>query len=212
MNVLVVGAGAQAKYILEIARARGDFEVVGLLDTMDNPTMVGRRLDGAAVLGGLDVLERHPPATGLAIMVAVADGGSKEALATDLHGRGYSFHTAIHPTAVVAHTAAVGTGVILNPLTVVQPFARVEDHAMVHAGCIVEHDCVVGRCANLAPGVRLAGWVRVGPRATVYTGACVIPQRTIGADAIVGAGAVVTEDVPAGTKVVGVPARPVGCG
>lgn len=38
--------------------------------------------------------------------------------------------------------------------------------------------------------------------------ALILPGVTIGDDAIVGAGAVVTRDVPAGAAVVGNPARP----
>ncbi len=52
--------------------------------------------------------------------------------------------------------------------------------------------------------------MRVGVNAWIGAGATVLPRITIGHDAIVGAGAVVTEDVPDGTTVVGVPARPAG--
>ena len=41
----------------------------------------------------------------------------------------------------------------------------------------------------------------------VGLGASVLPDRTVGDDAVVGAGAVVTKDVPVGATVVGVPAK-----
>ena len=41
----------------------------------------------------------------------------------------------------------------------------------------------------------------------IGTGAVILPRLTIGCDATVGAGAVVTADVPAGAVVTGVPAR-----
>ncbi len=49
--------------------------------------------------------------------------------------------------------------------------------------------------------------VKIGDRVYIGYGAIIMPGVTIGEDAIVGAGAVVTRDVPDGTVVVGVPAR-----
>lgn len=49
--------------------------------------------------------------------------------------------------------------------------------------------------------------VKIGDRVYIGYGAIIMPGVTIGEDAIVGAGAVVTRDVPSNTVVVGVPAR-----
>jgi acetyltransferase-like isoleucine patch superfamily enzyme len=52
--------------------------------------------------------------------------------------------------------------------------------------------------------------VRVEEWADIGTNACLLPGITVGRGAIVGAGAVVTHDVPAFAKVAGVPARIIG--
>jgi maltose O-acetyltransferase len=57
-------------------------------------------------------------------------------------------------------------------------------------------------------GVRVSGDVRVGARCLVGSGAVILQGLTIGDDAVVAAGAVVTHDVAAGETVAGVPARP----
>ena len=67
--------------------------------------------------------------------------------------------------------------------------------------------------ADVETPIRLQGLlpspVAIGPRARLGPGACVMRGITIGEDAEVGAHAVVTHDVPAGSRVEGVPARPV---
>ena len=64
----------------------------------------------------------------------------------------------------------------------------------------------------LEPGPRREGWegsepISIGDNAWLGGGAIVLPGVTIGADTVVGAGAVVTRDLPAGVLAVGNPAR-----
>jgi acetyltransferase-like isoleucine patch superfamily enzyme len=77
----------------------------------------------------------------------------------------------------------------------------------------VEEDAIVGYDATLLCHEFLQDEVRtgevvVGERAMVGAGAVVLPGVTIGANARVAANSLVTEDVPAGTTVAGVPAMP----
>lgn len=64
----------------------------------------------------------------------------------------------------------------------------------------------------LDAAARTSGWetarpVRIGHRAWIGSGAILLPGVTVGDDAIVGAGAVVTRDVPPGAVAAGNPAR-----
>ena len=56
-------------------------------------------------------------------------------------------------------------------------------------------------------GIEGARPVRIGSNVWIGGGAIVLPGVTVGDDAVIGAGSVVTRDVPAGAVVVGNPAR-----
>ncbi|MGE4552509.1 MAG: hypothetical protein AB7D57_05325 [Desulfovibrionaceae bacterium] len=214
--VVILGLGAQAKYAAETFRLL-DRAVAGLYDAGPAPGAApGPRpaeFAGMPVRGDLAALLADYDALGAPeILVCCPDNARKQALvralAEALVPRRPAFALAVHPRAVVATSAAVAGGAIVNACAVVQPFARVGAHAMIHAGAILEHDVVVEAFANIAPGAVLAGHVRVGRGATVFAGATVIPGVRIGAGAMVAAGAVVLRDVPEGGRVAGVPAAP----
>jgi UDP-3-O-[3-hydroxymyristoyl] glucosamine N-acyltransferase len=71
----------------------------------------------------------------------------------------------------------------------------------------IAHDCFIDDYSFIIAGAELSGYVKVGKRSRVAPNACVKQRLTIGNDAIVGLGAVVTKNVPDGTIVAGNPAK-----
>ena len=205
-ELVVVGVGAQAKYIVDTYLRLGGLERISVayLDAADK----GAWAEAAGCCSALaETLVAAPPHSARGFIVGHADVDEKKDWFERIAARGHAIVNAIHPGAQISPLATLGRGIIANAGAVVQPFAKIGDGCILHAQSSVDHDCDLASFANIAPGAVLAGWVKVGFGATVSTGAVVIPGVSVGARAIVGAGATAIKDVPEGVTVIGTPAR-----
>ena len=206
-RLIIIGCGAQARYILNTVSLTNGPEIIGLVDTFDNPSIWGNVIDHARVLGNLDALKKYPPIADLQVITAIADLDMKHRVVDQLMTTGYTFYSAIHPSACIAGHVTIGVGTIINAHAVIETGTIIGNHVIIHAGCVVEHDNVLEDFVNLGPGVVTAGRVRVKNGAVIFTGASIIPDVVVGENAVVGAGAVVIKSVAPDSRVVGIPAR-----
>jgi bifunctional N-acetylglucosamine-1-phosphate-uridyltransferase/glucosamine-1-phosphate-acetyltransferase GlmU-like protein len=85
---------------------------------------------------------------------------------------------------------------------------RIEDHCMIGPFCyITDHDHSAGEDGSPGTGKLLARPVIIETRAWLGAHVTVLKGVHIGAGAVIGAGSVVTKDIPAGAVAVGNPAR-----
>jgi sugar O-acyltransferase (sialic acid O-acetyltransferase NeuD family) len=206
-GILIVGTGAQTKYALETFRLR-KMSVLGLIALPGETPL--KRIYDIDVIGSLSdfeniYLKNDKPL----LLLSNSDNKLKEELAKKFSKYLPVYANAIHPMAVIATTAVLGSGIIINANAVLQPNARIGNHVMIHAGVIVEHDCVICDFVNLAPRAVLAGYVKIGKGSTVYTGSVIIPRVEVGEYSKIGAGGVVLKKIGSNKTVAGVPAREV---
>lgn len=217
LSLLIIGAGAQARYIINTIEMLGKFDcnnpsyqIIGLIDTQNNPAIWSTQIDGVNVLGGLEMLQEYPHSTGLKIVTAISNLKIKRTITGELSKNGYEFGTVIHPSAIIANRVNILNDVVINSGVVIETGVNIDKHVIIHAGSVIEHDCQIGSYVNIGPGVTAAGRVKIQSGATIYTGAVIKPDVIVGEDSVIGAGAVVIRDVSPGSVVVGVPARNIG--
>lgn len=118
----------------------------------------------------------------------------------------------------------IGKRVIIGHLTVFEGETSIGDDVLIHAQCHITKGVVIENDVFIAPLFVGANdpWMahrrrhiktytqkayRINRAARIGVGVCILPGVTIGENAVIGTGAVVTKDVPDGEMWLGVPAR-----
>ena len=209
-KVVIWGASGHARVVADILRAAGGAEVFCFLDDTD-PTRWGTPFCGQSIVGGKEALAKLREADVRHGLVAVGDCAARLRLAQELRAAGFDLVIAIHPSAVVAADARIGSGTVIAAGAVVGAGATVGENVILNTCSSVDHDCVIQDGSHICPGVHLAGRVRVGLGSWIGIGSTVIGKVEIGRHTVVGAGSLVLKSLPEGVVAYGVPARVVRC-
>lgn len=111
---------------------------------------------------------------------------------------------------------------ILHKVSMITAQMSIDELVYMHPGVFIAHgQVVIGGVTEIMSGCFIAPWVSIGlksgsvqgptigHRVFVGSGAKLLGEFTVGDEAVIAAQAMVSDDVPAGVTVAGVPARPV---
>jgi sugar O-acyltransferase (sialic acid O-acetyltransferase NeuD family) len=202
LGIAIAGAGGHGRVVAETLLALGMSNIAGFLD--DDPGVLGCEFGMLRVLGTISSWKEHGVES---IVLGIGHNRARLETLNRLVAMGADVSTVIHPRAIISPSAEISNTAIILAAAVVNVGARIGRNALVNTAAIVEHDCIVADHAHLAPRCCIGGAVVVGEGSLLGIGSTVLPGRKIGNWCVVGAGAVVTQDVPDGAVVAGIPAR-----
>ncbi len=211
---VLVGAGGFGREVMPLARAQlsreikaGQAEIYFAAEHQHLPDL--DEVNGVPIIS----LQRACDLTGDVLFnVAIADSTTRERIA------GHCLEAGMAPFSIEAVSALdlaanqIGAGAIFCPFTIVTANTRIGRFFHANFYSYVGHDCEIGDFVTFGPSVRCNGNIRIEDHAYIGTGAMIRPgSKTlpliIGRAAVVGMGAVVLSNVPAGAMVFGNPAR-----
>ncbi len=206
-KIVIYGAGGfgrEVQWLIErINDKKPTWEIIGYLD---DGVKVGTEVNGHVVLGGLDALKEYDES--LSITCAVGSANTRKKIIDSINQLGnYQFPNLIEPSVYICDSVLIGKGNIICAGNIFTVNINIKDFVIVNLSCTVGHDVEIDSFVTIYPGVNVSGCVNVGECVELGTGSKIIQGKRICTDVIVGAGAVVVNDINERGTYIGVPAK-----
>lgn len=184
--MFLFGASGHAKVIIDSLIASG-IQVSGLFD--DDPDV--KSLLEFPVFGPFDADRLGNDE----LIISVGVNNIRKKI-VDRLPKDILYGNAIHPSAIVSNYATLDKGSVVMQGAIIQASSVVGNHCIINTGASVDHDCHLDDFVHISPHATLCGNVTVGEGSWITAGVTIIPGVKIGKWCVIGAGSVVTKDIP----------------
>lgn len=209
-DLYIIGAGGFGREIAWLAErinaVNPTWDIKGFID--DNQTVQGTQRGNYRVVGTCNMLETMDEE----VWVVCAIGAShvrRKVIEKVSQFKNVKFATLIDPSVLMSPSVKIGEGTMVCAGNILTVDISIGNHVIINLDCTVGHDAVLGDFVTLYPSVNVSGCSVLESEVEMGTGAQIIQGKKILQGTIVGAGAVVTKDLPANCTAVGAPAKPI---
>lgn len=205
-NIVIIGAGGVGREVSLIIQQINELEqtwnLLGFID--DNTDNWGKVINGYSVIGGIDSLEFLSNDT--YIVIAIANYKVKKNIVNKVNNK-FKFATIVHPKVWIHDYMTVGEGTIIYEGAILTANIEIGNHVIISPKCGVGHDSIIKDYVSLLWNVNVSGNDLIEEGVMMGSGSTVIQGKKIGKGSIIGAGAVVVNDIESFSTAVGVPAK-----
>lgn len=209
-NLYIIGAGGFGREVAWLVERINYLEPIWKLQGfLDDDIKKHGLLEGSyPIVGGCDFL-RNLDEEAWVICAVGAAAVRKHIIEKIQQYKNVRYATLIDPSVLNSSSVRIGEGSIICAGTILMVDVTIGKHVIINLDCTVGHDSQIEDFVTIYPSVNVSGCVIVGEKAELGTGVQIIQGKRVGRNAILGAGAVVVRDVPAGCTAVGMPAKAV---
>lgn len=206
MNIVFIGAAnpETIRMVHAVRRVNPNFNIRGFID--NDPSKHGSDFHGHPVLGGSERIAELAAEGVRFVNLITRSTIARYEVTLEMVRHGAVLTNFIHPNVDLTMTRW-GLGNYVQESVITQAGVEIGDNSSIHIGTMIGHESRIGNSVFIAHAVSISGSCTIEDGVFIGTNATVLPRTRIGKWSIIGAGAVVTRDVPDYSVVVGNPAR-----
>lgn len=146
-----------------------------------------------------------PSSKGLWI-IGIGNNKSRKRIAEEVL-KDKEFITIMSAQAICDISIDPGEGTQIMAGVVIQVDTIIGNHCIINTAASIDHDCVIDSYVHIAPNVTLCGGVKIGECSFIGAASVILPYIKIGKNCTIGAGSVVTKNIPDNSLAYGNPAK-----
>ena len=194
-KLLIIGARGFGREIYNTATGAigygTDFQIKGFLDDKVDA------LDGYPNYPPIiDSVEHYQPQNDDVFICALGDVNYKKKYVDIIESKSGAFISLIHKTALIHKNTVIEAGCIIGYYANVSCDVKIGKYVTIQPFSEIGHDAVIGDFCHLNTYSFMGGYAKLGKMVTVHTGAKVLPHFEVGSNTVVGAGSVITRNIP----------------
>lgn len=210
MYIYLIGASnpETIRMIAAMQRSVPNFEVLGFLD--NDRQKKDTYFFGYPVPGGTelvpDIVNQYGTNNVGFVNLITGSTIARYEVSKTIISNGGDIVNFIHPS-VDLTMSSLGQGNYIQEGVIIQAGVVIGDNNSIHMGSLIGHESTIGSSIFIAHGASISGCCVIGDGTFIGTNSTILPRIRIGKWATIGAGAVVTSNVPDYAVVVGNPAK-----
>jgi sugar O-acyltransferase (sialic acid O-acetyltransferase NeuD family) len=204
--MLIVGAKGFAKEVLEVLHQLNQLENVVFYDDV-NEDIDDVLYNKFAVLKSIEQAQTFFKETDTRFTIGIGNPILRKKLYDKFTKIGGKFESTISTKASIgSYDVSIGKGTNILSGAILSNSTKIGKGCIIYYNSIITHDCNIGDFVEISPSATILGRVIIDSFTQIGANVTILPNLNIGKNVIVGAGSVVTKDIPDNSLVLGVPA------
>ena len=206
IKLIIIGASTPTiiRTIDDINIVKKQIEIVGFVD--NNFKELGNNFFGYEILGNFEKVTNYNKDQIYLINTIASSTALRKEITDHFINLEYKFTNIIHPSVNLKHVE-IGVGNLIYENALIHPFVKIGNYCVISSNSGIAHETSLGDHVFVGPSSYICGKVKIENEVYIGVGAKILPKLSVGEKTLIGACSLVSKNVPANKKIIGIPGR-----